>query len=372
MPVSDYYHIILNTLKTAFIVLFTVAGLVWLNQQSLNQYWSLHFHRESPWSAFSSPLWIQGAKVMHAAEAAKEAFTAQLLAPESVPDEPAATKSGVPEPVTKVPVKMALLPGTPENERQLSRWLTTKRQIARVSQKSKPDYLVSDPLYNAEGQAILTTGRKVLLIGDSMMEGVAPKVLKLLRERYKIEGVDLSKRNTGLAYPDFFNWPKATAQALNNHADIGLLAVFLGPNDPWNMPSGKGQPYLKFGSEEWKSEYRRRIRQLLESGRQNNIPVIWILPPNMKREKLNRSMAELNILYQAEVRSMGGIVLDINALFGYQDNIYSSYASIAGKRVNVRANDGIHYTTKGQKLIAEAIIDKIAFEIPVDEKSNVE
>ncbi|WP_442799411.1 SGNH/GDSL hydrolase family protein [Pantoea vagans] len=371
MPTSDYCNIICKLVKASIIVMLSATGLVWLNQQSLSQYWTLHFHRESPWSSYSSPLWIQGAAVMRAAEAAKKTFATQLLAPESMP-EPKVKELIAPEPAPIVLAKTALLPESPANERQLSRWLTTKGQARPVSLESDPDSPVADPLYNAKGEAILPAGRKVLLIGDSMMEGVAPRVIKLLRDRYQSDGINLSQRSTGLAYPGFFNWPKTTAQALAAHADIGLLAVFLGPNDPWDMPAGKGEPYLKFGSEEWKIEYSSRIRQILELGLQYHIPVIWILPPNMKREKLNRSMAELDILYRDEVRSIGGIVLDINALFGYQGNIYSAFATINGKRVNVRASDGIHYSLTGQQLIAEAIIEEIEFETQSSEKRDVE
>jgi hypothetical protein len=62
MQISDYADIINKTLKSSLIIFTSMLGLIWLNQQSLNQYWALHFHRESPWASVGSPVWLTGAK----------------------------------------------------------------------------------------------------------------------------------------------------------------------------------------------------------------------------------------------------------------------------------------------------------------------
>lgn len=260
----------------------------------------------------------------------------------------------------------------PQNDRQLSKWLISHRNVDGTREGLTPNSIVSSPLYDETGSAYLSYGHKVLFIGDSMMEGVAPRVIKLLKDTYKVESINLSKRSTGLAYPGFFNWPEATAKALAEHKDIGLLAVFLGPNDPWDMPRKKGQPYLRFGSEEWAGEYRHRINQILDCARQYNIPVIWVLPPNMKKQKLNQAMAVLNHLYESEVNSVGGIILNVNDLFGYKEGVYTQFSIINGKKINVRASDGIHYSSVGAQLIANAMMRKINFSSDSNEEIDNE
>lgn len=306
---------------------------------------------------------------MRAAEAAREAFISQVFVPATLSGGSAKERNAHP-PVSQP--AMPLVPDYPQNERQLSKWLTSHLLSDSVKSEGQQSFTLFDPVYDERGAALLPVGRKVLFIGDSMMEGVAPRVLKLLKEGYQVEGINLSKRSTGLAYPGFFNWPETTAKALVDNTNIGLLVVFLGPNDPWDIPVRKGQPYLRFGSEAWEAEYRGRIRQILALGQKYNIPVIWVLPPNMQKQKLSQGMTILSPLYESEVKSVGGIVVSVNNLFGYQGGLYTPSVMINGKRVNVRTSDGIHYTPAGAQIIAKAIFEKIHYLLPVSENSYEE
>ncbi len=364
MPHFNHAATIEKMLRTTAIVLVCASGMIWLNQQSLNQYWAVHFHRESPWQSLASPFWKQGAAIMSAAESAKSSLMApaaddiaDILNPPKIAMKPVVAVTQA----TPLAEEPAYTP-SPQNARQLSKWILTHTAPSMLPSGEEEPPLMNAALYDPQGKAVLGTGKKVLMIGDSMMEGVAPRVLSRLQKDHHVTGLNLSKRNTGLAYPNYFNWPKTTQKALENHPDIGLLVVFLGPNDPWSMPNGPGKPYLTFKSEAWENEYRNRIRSILALAELHAIPVIWLLPPNMRSNKLNQSMAWLDTMYSSEVQAAGGIVLSVNALFGYKDDIYSPTEVIDGKRVSLRAPDGTHYSPAGQSLIARAIIEHISFE----------
>lgn len=375
MPHFDYADTLEKMLRVTVIVLISASGMIWLNQHSLNQYWSVHFHRDSPWQSLTSPLWKQGASIMSAAESAKTTFIdyheqdlAEILSPSPL----AAKPKIVVKPVEAAPAVSEEIPVvlTPQNDRQLSKWLLSRNSPSMLPSGDEEAPIVNAALYDEQGKAILVSGKKVLMIGDSMMEGVAPRVLSQLQKDRGITGLNLSKRNTGLAYPGYFNWPETTQKALESDPDIGLLVVFLGPNDPWSMPDGPGKPYLKFKSEAWETEYRNRIRSILTLAQQHAVPVIWLLPPNMRTDKLNQSMAWLNAMYSSEVKEAGGIVLSVNDLFGYRNDIYSPTALIGGKTISLRAPDGTHYSPAGQNLIAQAILENISFEQPQSDNVN--
>ncbi len=51
----------------------------------------------------------------------------------------------------------------------------------------------------------IADGQKALFIGDSLMQGVAPWVMRQLQSKHKIDSIDLSKHSTGLAYSKFFD-----------------------------------------------------------------------------------------------------------------------------------------------------------------------
>src|SRR5699024_523915 len=55
-------------------------------------------------------------------------------------------------------------------------------------------------------ELVVTAGDKLFFVGDSLMQGVAPRVKQSLYKSENIDGIDLSKQSTGLAYPKFYNW----------------------------------------------------------------------------------------------------------------------------------------------------------------------
>lgn len=375
MQISDYIGTFNKALKSTFILLTCLGGMVWLNQQSLNQYWALHFHRESPWGFLQSSWWKEGGTVTDAAAVAEEAYFKQLTLKSDIYADastrlllPTPASSPVRETKSAVVETLPTEPPVPKNDRELSRWVAVSQSESAVPvpDTSEANVVMPAPglssLYDNQGKAILPAGKKVLLTGDSMMEGVAPRVLHILKSDHDTSGLNLSKRSTGLAYPGFFNWPVTTANTLAADPDIGLLVMFLGPNDPWDMPVGRGHPYLKFRSAPWEKEYRHRIEQILALSQQYRIPVIWLLPPNMRKQALNQSMAWLDTLYASEVTAAGGITINVNTLFGYQGDVFSPTTLLNGKRVHIRANDGIHYSPSGENLIAKAIVEQIHFE----------
>ncbi|EFE09342.1 SGNH/GDSL hydrolase family protein [Citrobacter youngae] len=361
MQVSDYSHIVYQTIKVSIAILVSALGVVWINQQAFNEYWMLHFHRETPWENTDAHWWSYGATVGNALNSSEENFL-KVLSGEK--DDPA---PAVPPVMVKSADCSALSLPHPSPVMTASNGPSSAippsdAQSQQPAAGSSPELIsVLGPMKTSPEKVVLPAGKKVLMIGDSMMEGVAPQIISLLKKEHQIGGVNLSKRSTGLAYPSFFNWPKTTENALVREPDIGLLIVFMGPNDPWDMPSERNRHFLKFKSAEWESEYRQRIERILASAQQRNIPVIWALPPVMRKSKLNAGVSYLDTLYASEVSNSGGVTVDVNTLFGYKDNHYSPNAVIDGKKMRVRADDGIHYSPEGQRLIARAILTKIQF-----------
>ncbi|MGB6241294.1 MAG: SGNH family hydrolase [Castellaniella sp.] len=220
---------------------------------------------------------------------------------------------------------------------------------------------VIDPLppQDAAGRITLTAGDQVFFVGDSMMQGVAPHVRRALLKKHGIDSIDLSKQSTGLSYQGFFNWPATVEKAFEQHPHIALMVVFLGPNDPWDFPVKKGETYLRFRSEQWETVYRERIRLLLSTAAKHHARVLWVGAPPMKREVLDKGMRYLNTLYQAEVEQGGGQFIPGHLALGYPDTDFSFHALVEDKKTKVRIDDGVHFTLKGQRLIAQAILAHI-------------
>lgn len=385
MQASDYQNILSRSLQIIIVVSVTFISLCWLYQQNLSQYWTLHFHQDAPWDTVTTGYWREGAVLMNAATLSEHTFISALHNENQGQNNNKEQDTSVSEnDLSVVPAEHSSrdtlsfpLSQEPSGLLQLSRRVTGAHDsnnqsyiLAGIPASTSPDrgetVGVEGPLYESgtDGmhKAILGSSEKVLLIGDSMMEGVAPRVLKIIREKHQVTGINLSRRSTGLAYPGFYNWPAMTAETLRQTPSIGLLVVFLGPNDPWDMPAGKGKPFLKFESDDWERVYRGRIDQILDLTKAYHIPVIWVMPPSMRKSKLSHGMKYLNTLYSSEVQKYGGLLVDVNDIFNYSPDIYAPDILLRGKMTRVRADDGIHYTPAGENLIAQAIVSHIHFE----------
>ena len=216
----------------------------------------------------------------------------------------------------------------------------------------------------------LTATDEVFFAGDSLMQGVAPHVQKWLSEVYGIKTINLSKQSTGLTYPGFFNWPQTIANTLDNNPHIKILVMFLGPNDPWDIPDPhNGSRFVSFASPQWESIYRNHIKTIMDSARQHQVTVLWLTPPDMRKQKLNEQMIYLRQITADEVSKNHGYVVDTRAMLGSNgDQFYDTVTQADGKKIKTRSSDGIHFTLSGQKIIARNIFNR--FNLPAQITDN--
>ena len=239
---------------------------------------------------------------------------------------------------------------------------TSETQVTPIDQNEQPEVLSDDASFVAEPiPIVLTQNDKVFFAGDSLMQGVAPYVKKMLFKQYKIESIDLSKRSTGLSYPKAFDWPKTINDKLSEDPSIKLLVVFLGANDPWDFPVKGYATNARFKSKLWEKQYRLRIASILEHVQKHSIQVLWLAPPCMRKQKLNDGMVYLNKLYQSELEKTQQHFLTTNELLGCSYEKFNSFIETDKEKIKVRVDDGVHFTPSGQRILAKAIMEKIIF-----------
>lgn len=381
MPVSESITVgssLRVALKTLLMLLATIVILCWLNQDSMRLYCQQKYHRSCELPGLSdNPAWRLGADITRAMGHGRDAFVAELGKQTSaVPSEPVvqlpATVAAVTvmagsaeAPVYIAPVEVPVAPPVHQQPQPVAAQVPASAPVITPA----PSTVVSTaaptiPLLPARPinarQVILEPGDEVFFVGDSLMQGVAPHLANTLLKRFNIKSINLSKQSTGLAYPGFFNWPQTVHETFEAHPNIRLMVVFLGPNDPWDMPESRGKPFLRFKSEAWEALYRQRVQSLLEQARQYNARVIWVGPPNMNTPKLSTAMQYLREVYRSEAQQYQQFYLSANDVFGYGADDFSFYMTDeAGKKSKIRVDDGIHFTPFGQKLIANKVLSLI-------------
>ncbi|MDD1013756.1 DUF459 domain-containing protein [Pseudomonas rubra] len=351
--------------KALYAIVVTTLLLFWLNQDSISLYCQQKYHQSCELPVVGqSPAWRLGGNLTHALGDARDRFIDNL----EQRDEPVMLAKVEASNTVELPAPMPVVPVHLDKPPVAAQLPVSTPVVAKVASAplAAPVPAPAPQVVQVPGAAgtvvSLAEGDEVFLVGDSLMQGVAPHLANSLRKRYQIKSVNLSKQSTGLAYPGFFNWPQTVAKTLESEPNIRLMVIFLGPNDPWDMPQGKGKPFLRFKSPEWEVTYRQRIDSILDQARAHNVQVIWVGPPNMQKPKLSTAMAYLSGLYEQQTGLYQQHYVSANPVLGYNDDSFSyTLQSSQGKRIKTRVDDGIHFTPTGQKLISERILSMIAF-----------
>lgn len=160
--------------------------------------------------------------------------------------------------------------------------------------------------------------------------------------------------SSGLTRPDFLDWPQRLARLLTEDRPEVLVVMF-GGNDYQNV-FFNGQ-LLERTEQPWLDFYRTRVGEAMDLLNQPDVEVIWVGVPIMRNGFFSSGMADLNEIYQSEASSRSSIrYFDSWELFADSNGNYTD--RIDGQLV--RESDGIHLTTAGGELLAEAIWEMVS------------
>lgn len=199
-------------------------------------------------------------------------------------------------------------------------------------------------------------GEGFLLIGDSLMQGVAVALNRDLRE-LGLRAVDLSKQNTGLSYKSYFDWAKATNSTLASNPHLKYLVVLLGVNDPWAIK--KGGAYHGFNSASWLEIYTARVDEIIQIAKKRGVKVLWYEIPPVKKEDLNKKVNILNQIYSNEILKNQEIFINTKLFFSRNDRFSSYIQDENNKSIKVRSDDGVHFTPSGAKEMSKLLLEYI-------------
>ena len=167
--------------------------------------------------------------------------------------------------------------------------------------------------------------------------------------------------STGLARPDYFNWPEHLLNDVLPN-DPQVMVIMFGANDGQGMEGTDGTVY-KAGTPEWLDEYRRRVAatmDLLEDPNNDRL-VIWVGAPVMRPGSGVHEMDQLDYVYWSEAQSRPWIqYFDAWPFFSDANMQYVSDAPNAdGVARGLRQKDGVHLSTVGGNRLSWAVLDRI-------------
>ncbi len=169
--------------------------------------------------------------------------------------------------------------------------------------------------------------------------------------------------STGLARPDYFNWPEHLVTDVLPKDQPSILVMMFGANDGQNMTDLNGHGLVR-GSPEWLTEYRRRVAatmDLLKSPTNDRL-TIWLGPPPMGPGTKVHGMDEIAYIVWSEARSRPWIQYFDTWPFLSDANLQYELEGVSsdGSRHVLRQKDDVHMSVAGADRVSWAILGQIA------------
>lgn len=189
---------------------------------------------------------------------------------------------------------------------------------------------------------------KLWIAGDSLAGSLGPSLGDMTAATGVVQPVYDSRVSTGLTTPSFFDWPKHAASEIAR-LQPEVVVFVIGTNDANLEPAD---------SPTWKSDYANLVERMLSVLVGNPPrPVYWVGAPIMKDSLLSTHVRDVNAVAQDVISHHPEITyVDSYSLFADTDGSYSaSLPDASGKRVLVRADDGVHFTPEGGDRLAALV-----------------
>jgi lysophospholipase L1-like esterase len=206
-----------------------------------------------------------------------------------------------------------------------------------------------------------TTRRlRVVVVGDSLAAGLGYFAERVFRPRL----VRVSRQgriSTGLARPDYFNWPVAMRRIVDTF-DPDLVIVMVGENDHQSIQTVAGQQVAQLGTADWPAAYRDRVLQLMHIAISRGAKVVWAgLPMSADTHWREHSQRQNDIFQVAASISPNVAYFDAWERFSPRGG-YTAYFREGGRVLLIREGDGLHFNAVGYTILAREIAEVAAEE----------
>ena len=191
---------------------------------------------------------------------------------------------------------------------------------------------------------------RLVIFGDGPADGIPPALREGLTGDNKIDVQAKRRPLAGLTRPEFEDEIKAIADTIAREP-LHIAVIYTGASDRQSMRvNGR---WFKISSEEWRTEYGRRVDLLVKTLKKKRIGIYWIGLPIQKGALAAEEMQNINALIRDKTYLSGAKFIDTWTAFADQSGQYSAYGpDLAGKVRPLRDGDGGWFTQAGYQKLA--------------------
>jgi hypothetical protein len=197
----------------------------------------------------------------------------------------------------------------------------------------------------------------VLVAGDSLAQPLGYDMGEFGQKTKHLEAKVDTKISSGIALPEYFNWPNRLNQLFAAQPRPEVVILFLGANDFKVMTvDGKKVEQL---TPAWRVEYARRAGEVMDLVGERQARLYWIGMPVVRETWHNDVFRDINAAIAQEAAKRPWVTfIDTVPLFADANGKYATYRPNArGEMVKVRQDDGIHLTDTGTAWVSERVYE---------------
>ncbi|MFT3853192.1 MAG: DUF459 domain-containing protein [Ilumatobacteraceae bacterium] len=212
---------------------------------------------------------------------------------------------------------------------------------------------------------------RMYIAGDSDAGAFAPYLQTLMKKTGMVDVTLDYKVSSGLARPDFYDWPARFAEEIPK-VNPGIVVVTFGGNDAQGLADRSGkfvvdQPTGADGGDAaWREEYGKRVGEVMDLLTQGGRTLIWVGIPNDDNPDVTARMAVQDQVVRDQVAKHPGVVfVDTWQMFSGRNGGWADFVIDPrdGQGKPVRAKDGFHLNTEGAEILALKIADAITADL---------
>src|SRR5690606_17536488 len=133
---------------------------------------------------------------------------------------------------------------------------------------------------------------------------------------------------------------------------LHVAVVLLGSSDRVARRAADGRR-VNVGTEEWTSEYARRVDRITRALKRRGAAVYWVGLPIVRRPDMNEDVRMLNEVFRERALLNNIKFIDVYQAFADETGQYTQYGpDLTGKQRRRRHGDGVGCTAVGSRKLA--------------------
>jgi len=204
----------------------------------------------------------------------------------------------------------------------------------------------------------------VFIVGDSDAGTFGPYLQELLDGTQVVDTQLDYKVSSGLARPDFFDWPAEMADKLPE-VDPDIVVATFGGNDAQGLAVEDGTFVVGdpvANESEWSEEYQQRVGDMMDQLTEGGRTLVWVGIPNDDNPDVTARMSIQDQAAKAAAAERPDVIfVDTWTRFSGRDGGWAEFVIDPrdGQGKDVRAADGFHLNTTGAEILALDIAQEI-------------